>query len=154
MTKSCNNDNYFSFPSKITGVNHRIFIRDNSKKLIIIFSAKDLGNNKFNFWQFGKESEENVIFLNNGLNEWYQNGINDFGSKDAKALLEEYWVPPQYPEFKPKILTEMGQKIKKTYVKMHRNPYKSDFLGYSFGSPRDGAVWLDWSPFRAHFSFH
>ena len=68
-----------SFPTQLSGNNFHFILNENSKKLIIFFSAKDLAPKKFNFWQIGRDLDINVLFLNNGQNEWYQRGIPDFG---------------------------------------------------------------------------
>jgi len=81
------------FPSSMSGENFFVRLNENSKKLLLLFSAKDLAPNKFNFWQLGLELPVNLIFLNNGRNEWYQNGIPDWGNSFAETLeMLRAWV--------------------------------------------------------------
>lgn len=54
--------------------------RPGSKKLIIFFSATGAQAGKFNFWKEGSVLPCHRIFINNGSNEWYQNGVPGLGS--------------------------------------------------------------------------
>lgn len=68
------------FPSYLKGDNHSIFIRSGSSKLVILFSAINMKENQFNFWQLGRELNANVIFVNDPSNQWYLNGIPSLGA--------------------------------------------------------------------------
>ncbi|MFP3367379.1 hypothetical protein R0J93_27430, partial [Pseudoalteromonas sp. SIMBA_148] len=63
------------FPTLLKGDNHSIFVRPSSSKLVIFFAAINMKENQFNFWQLGREIDENVIFVNDPSNQWYLNGI-------------------------------------------------------------------------------
>ncbi len=43
---------------------------------------------------------------------------------------------------------------RKHILKFTRTHINRSFFGYSFGSPKSGAIWLDRRPFRAHVSSH
>ena len=74
------------FPTELSGDNHYISLNEDTRKLVILFSAKNLAPNMFNFWQVGQELRANLIFVNNGKNEWYQNGIPSFGASYEETL--------------------------------------------------------------------
>jgi len=81
------------FPSLLSSENHRFFLKENSKKLIIFFAAKDMKPDQYNFFQMGQEIEENLLFVNDLSNQWYINGINSFGDtfeNTIKRILD--WV--------------------------------------------------------------
>ena len=48
--------------------------------MVVFFGAKDLAEGAFNFFQLGRELNQNVVFLNNGANDWYQYGVPGLGS--------------------------------------------------------------------------
>lgn len=75
------------FPSPLKGDNHSIFLRSDSSKLVIFFSAINMKENQFNFWQLGREIDENVIFVNDPSNQWYLNGIPSLGSSLEQTIL-------------------------------------------------------------------
>lgn len=74
------------FPSSLKGDNHSIFIRSGSSKLVILFSAINMKENQFNFWQLGREIDENIIFVNDPSNQWYLNGIPSLGTSLDKTI--------------------------------------------------------------------
>jgi len=81
------------YPSTLNGDNHHIFINDNSKKLVLLFSAKDMKPGKFNFWQIGREIDANLIFLNDTSNQWYQNGVESLGdSLESTIDILQQWI--------------------------------------------------------------
>jgi len=75
------------FPSHLKGDNHSIFIRSGSSKLVIFFSAINMKENQFNFWQLGREIDENIIFVNDPSNQWYLNGIPSLGASLEQTIL-------------------------------------------------------------------
>lgn len=75
------------FPSLLKGDNHSIFIRSGSSKLVILFSAINMKENQFNFWQLGREINENIIFVNDPSNQWYLNGIPSLGTSLNQTIL-------------------------------------------------------------------
>lgn len=81
------------FPSSLKGDNHSIFIRSDSSKLVILFSAINMKENQFNFWQLGREIDANIIFVNDPSNQWYLNGIPSLGtSLDRTMLCLREWI--------------------------------------------------------------
>ena len=81
------------FPTPLKGDNHSIFVRSGSAKLVIFFSAINMKENQFNFWQLGREINENVIFVNDPSNQWYLNGIPSLGkSLDQTVLRLKEWI--------------------------------------------------------------
>lgn len=81
------------FPSPLKGDNHAIFIRSGSPKLVIFFAAINMKENQFNFWQLGREIDENIIFVNDTSNQWYLNGIPSLGrSLDETLLCLRKWI--------------------------------------------------------------
>lgn len=74
------------FPTTLSDKTFFVSLKDDSNKLVIFFSAKNLSPYKFNFWQLGQELNSNVIFFNNGRNEWYQQGIPHFGNSYASTV--------------------------------------------------------------------
>lgn len=70
----------------ISGDNHLLIRNTESKKLVLLFSGTYKNNGRFDFWNVAQnlKSEANVLLLNNGKNQWYQQGIPDFG----KSLLD------------------------------------------------------------------
>lgn len=80
-------------PSPLKGDNHSIFIRSGSSKLVILFSAINMKENQFNFWQLGREIDENIIFVNDPSNQWYLNGIPSLGtSLDQTIFCLRKWI--------------------------------------------------------------
>ncbi len=63
------------FPLNPSGLNYRLLTRTGSKKLIIFFSGTGKKNGKFDFWAVGNNLGENVIFLSDSRNFWYQEGV-------------------------------------------------------------------------------
>ncbi len=82
-----------AFPTPLKGDNHSIFVRSGSSKLVIFFSAINMKENQFNFWQLGREIDENVIFVNDPSNQWYLNGIPSLGtSLDKTMVCLKNWI--------------------------------------------------------------
>lgn len=82
-----------AFPTPLKGDNHSIFVRSGSSKLVIFFAAINMKENQFNFWQLGREIDENVIFVNDPSNQWYLNGIPSLGiSLDKTMLCLKKWI--------------------------------------------------------------
>ncbi|OIQ32488.1 MAG: hypothetical protein BM562_04240 [Alphaproteobacteria bacterium MedPE-SWcel] len=69
------------YPTPLSSASFHILPREEavSDTLVIFFGAKDLGDASFNFFQLGRELPEHVIFVNNGVNDWYQYGIPELG---------------------------------------------------------------------------
>lgn len=81
------------FPSPLKDDNHAIFIRSGSPKLVILFAAINMKENQFNFWQLGREIDENIVFVNDTSNQWYLNGIPSLGrSLDETMLRLREWI--------------------------------------------------------------
>jgi len=67
------------YPTDLSGPCHHIYPVEGSEKLLVIFGAKDLHENRFNFLSPARELGENLIVLNNGSNQWYQFGVPGLG---------------------------------------------------------------------------
>ncbi|MCO7630556.1 hypothetical protein NJF54_01795 [Pseudomonas guariconensis] len=65
----------------IGGDNFLLLKNPTSDKLAILFSGTFKNSGRFDFWNVGKALNDhvNVLLLNNGRNQWYQQGIPDFG---------------------------------------------------------------------------
>jgi len=74
-------------PTKLTGDNHHLIIKKNSTKLIIFFTGTGAKQGHFFFYGVGQKLDCNVLFINNGLNEWYQEGIPSLGTKTFEKTL-------------------------------------------------------------------
>lgn len=59
---------------------------DGAKRLVVFFGAKDLSFDSYNFFQTGRELPEHCLFLNNGVNHWYQYGVYGLGSDMASTV--------------------------------------------------------------------
>jgi hypothetical protein len=81
---------------KLQGPNFYFRWVDNGLPLLLIYSAKDLEPHRFNFWQAGMDLPANILFMNNGANDWYQFGVPGIGTtfqrtvKAIRELAEEY----------------------------------------------------------------
>ncbi len=85
--------NISSYPTELSSNNHNFFLKRKSKKIIIFFAAQNMKAGKYNFFQLGRDIEENILFVNDLSNQWYLNGIESFGDTfhDTIAKIEE-WV--------------------------------------------------------------
>ncbi|MDI9221130.1 accessory Sec system protein Asp2 [Pantoea sp. EA-12] len=83
--------------NKLNSKNH-LFIKNEkcTEKLVIFFSGTDKDNGKFDFYNIAKNCNHSFLLLNNGKNEWYQNGIPSLGKnldetiKFIKELISIY----------------------------------------------------------------
>jgi len=73
-------------PSNSTAATYHIAPQIGSKKLIIFFSATGAKPGKFNFWKDGNKLPCHRMFINNGHNEWYQNGVPGLGSSVEQTV--------------------------------------------------------------------
>ncbi|WP_442577754.1 hypothetical protein ACSBOB_19555 [Mesorhizobium sp. ASY16-5R] len=67
-------------PTEDQGLHFRFVPLAGSTKLVIFFSDANAPQRSFHFWRPGLEARANRLFVNNGVNEWYQNGIPGLGS--------------------------------------------------------------------------
>lgn len=78
-----------SAPFPLDGPHFKIVPKPASDTLFVFFSGTDKTNGRFDFWRVGERIGTHVLFLNNGRNEWYQNGVPGFGDSiegTAKAI--------------------------------------------------------------------
>lgn len=54
---------------------HFFDLKQNSKKLLIIFSATGTKPGKFNLWSLRDQIPHNILFLRVPTNDWYQSGV-------------------------------------------------------------------------------
>lgn len=83
------------YPTPLSSASFHILSREEaaSNTLVIFFGAKDLGDSGFNFFQLGRGLPEHVIFVNNGVNDWYQYGIPELGETfDACVEVFRSWA--------------------------------------------------------------
>ena len=101
------NNNHF--PTPLAGNNHHIFLNESSKKLVLLFSAMNMKEGQFNYKQAGRTLDENVIFLNDTSNQWYQEGIESLGDT-FKTTIEtiKQWIKVLNIEEVYTIGTSMG----------------------------------------------
>jgi len=74
-------------PTKITGDNHEFILNEKSEKMIIIFTGTGAKKGHFFFYGSAQKLNINVLFINNGENEWYQNGIPSLGTKSVEETV-------------------------------------------------------------------
>lgn len=67
-------------PLRRTGPNHHFIQRAGSRRLVIYFSGTGKDQGKFDFWKVGRKIPENVLFVSDARNHWYQSGIVGLGS--------------------------------------------------------------------------
>lgn len=74
------------------GPSFRFIPRQGSTKLVIYFSGTGKSDGKFDFWGVGRDIRENLLFLNDGRNHWYQDGITGLGtSVDESVSKIQQW---------------------------------------------------------------
>ncbi len=74
------------------GPNFRFIPRSGSTKLVIYFSGTGKSDGKFDFWGVGRDIRENLLFVNDGRNHWYQDGIPGLGATvDESAATIQRW---------------------------------------------------------------
>jgi len=67
-------------PTALEGPSHKIIIHPGSRRLLVFFSGTSKSNGRFDFWSSATAQQENILLINNGRNEWYQQGIPEFSS--------------------------------------------------------------------------
>jgi len=72
--------------SSLEGKHFKIVERAGSKRLMVFLAGTDKTDGKFDFWHVGNAQASHLLFLNNGRNEWYQQGIPDFGGSHAGTV--------------------------------------------------------------------
>lgn len=82
-----------AYPSELSSNSHHLFLSSGSKKLIIFFAAQNMKPGKYNFFQMGKEIDENLLFVNDLSNQWYQNGIDSLGETFEETInVIQQWI--------------------------------------------------------------
>lgn len=71
---------------------YKIVPKEESNKLIIFFSGTDKKDGRFDFYKVGQTVDANVMFVNNGINAWYQNGIPDLGKTLDETINSIYKI--------------------------------------------------------------
>lgn len=74
--------------SEISGNNFLLIPNPSSTKLVLLFSGTYKSGGRFDFWNVAQalKTSANVLLLNNGKNQWYQQGIPDFGKTLADSI--------------------------------------------------------------------
>lgn len=62
------------------GPHYKIVPAPGASRLLVFFAGTNKTNGKFDFWRVGNSQPDHKLFLNNGKNEWYQNGIPGFAN--------------------------------------------------------------------------
>ena len=73
-------------PFDATGPCHHLHLAQGASRLVVFFGAKDLSFEQFNFFQTGRELPAHCLFLNNGVNHWYQYGVPGLGHDTQDTL--------------------------------------------------------------------
>ena len=80
-------------PTPLTGPCHEIRIVDGAKRLLVVFSAVGSREGRFDFWNIGNDSGMHCIWVRNDRPDWYQNGVEDFGSSvEGTAQAIRRWI--------------------------------------------------------------
>jgi tetratricopeptide (TPR) repeat protein len=69
-----------------SGPNYYFVERAGSKRLVIFFSGTGQRNGRFEFWKAGREVEENLLFVSDGRNHWYQDGVAGLGTTIEETI--------------------------------------------------------------------
>ena len=82
------------YPTSLIGDNHEFVLNKKSRKLIIFFTGTGAPKGYFNFYNERKKLDCNILFINNGENEWYQEGIPSLGtaSFEETLLIIKQWI--------------------------------------------------------------
>lgn len=67
-------------PTALTHPRFLVIPRPGSKKLVIFFAGTNQPDYQFNFYGQAHKCGESALLVNNGRNEWYQNGVPGLGS--------------------------------------------------------------------------
>lgn len=62
------------------GPHHKLVPAPGATRLLVFFAGTNKTNGKFDFWRVGNAQADHKLFLNNGKNEWYQQGIPGFAA--------------------------------------------------------------------------
>ncbi|EOM1368664.1 hypothetical protein ACNBBY_001276, partial [Escherichia coli] len=76
------------------GVSHRL-IKKTSNKLLVFFSGTDKKDGRFDFWKSADELPYNILLINNGKNEWYQDSIPGFSSSISETIEKIKYISEQ-----------------------------------------------------------
>ena len=57
-----------------------------SDQLVIFFSGSSAPDHHFHWWKIANRIDANVILINNGLNQWYQQGVPGLGDSYEETL--------------------------------------------------------------------
>lgn len=63
---------------QLEGPHFKVVPAPGSSRLLVFFAGTNKTDGKFDFWKVGNSQADHKLFLNNGKNEWYQNGIPGF----------------------------------------------------------------------------
>jgi tetratricopeptide (TPR) repeat protein len=82
-----------NFPTSPSGPSHHIEIVDGSDKLVVFFSGTGMRDGNFHYWKIGKSIRAHRLFVNNGRNHWYQDGIPGLGDTvDDTVTAIDQWA--------------------------------------------------------------
>ncbi|NYT79747.1 hypothetical protein H0A71_22530 [Alcaligenaceae bacterium] len=71
--------------NNLKGPHHEVIPATESSRLLVFFAGTNKTDGRFDFWRVGNSQTDHKLFLNNGDNEWYQNGIPGFAD-DAVSI--------------------------------------------------------------------
>ncbi|MEQ1949933.1 tetratricopeptide repeat protein [Mesorhizobium yinganensis] len=82
-----------NYPALPSGSSFNFQISEGSSKLVIYFSGTGRSDGQFDFWKTGNQVDTHRLFLNNGRNHWYQDGIPGLGeSVEETAVNIHLWA--------------------------------------------------------------
>lgn len=72
-----------------SGDHHQLIRNEESRKLVIFFTATGAKPKQFNFWKVGHDLAEHahILFVNGWCNSWYQDGVRGIGN-DLDSTVE------------------------------------------------------------------
>ncbi len=75
-----------STPNELAGPNFQFLPKEGSTNLVIYFSGTGKNNGRFDFWGAGRLVEENLLFVSDGRNFWYQAGVPGLGETTDETV--------------------------------------------------------------------
>jgi tetratricopeptide (TPR) repeat protein len=82
-----------TYPTAQSGPSFDFRISEGATKLVLYFSGTAMSNGKFNYWKIGNAIPTHRLFINNGRNHWYQDGVPGLGeSVDETVETIRLWA--------------------------------------------------------------
>lgn len=89
-----------AYPTELEHPRFKVLIRPESRKLTIFFAGTGTADHAFHFYGQAQQCGTNVILVNNGQNEWYQNGVPGLGDNllDTIDMIKAWSVALDAPD--------------------------------------------------------